>query len=111
MQITLTAGEIGRLANGAVWAELGDTVRHKCSGICQLLSRHLPEQLHCCSDVRQGPVLADQMSHRTQCGRSAFKKGDYEQRVVLTQCAILAECAWCSIYLDTFASTHCVCIY
>jgi hypothetical protein len=27
MQITLTAGEIGRLANGAVWAELGETVR------------------------------------------------------------------------------------
>jgi hypothetical protein len=79
MQITLTAGEIGRLANGAVWAELGETVRHTCHegayGACHMSGRAhssciaAPRGYCPCAAGISGSVCLAQHLHRT-CART-----------------------------------------
>ena len=67
-QITLTAGEIGRLANGAVWAEMGETVsRGECLAgrrLCLPQDQQLQQYAHYLLCMQHEPLQATNYNRR-----------------------------------------------
>ena len=68
MQLTLETGEIGRQANGAVMARLGDTVCVCCESLVKSAMQHVPPAYsYCAFHVKINLLLGAQMLYSTAC--------------------------------------------